>query len=287
MNKDLQLSINTFLNLVEVFKANGWEIPTAEAGMESRFNRFCERLSLLDKSEQCLVIELSKHFTIINANDYLQLIIKLLDRLHSENIAMLQQTQKFFILPLLAPKDFEKTKSSNFVWYYFHNEAVKYSPFFMGKALIHCDIKKASWVKNIKANETVILVDDYIGSGETAVEAVSWLSSTFDIDSKQIVILAIAAQKQGLQRITDETSATVYSYYNFMRGISDFYSGGQLASYIQTMNMIEDKLNVDRDYRFGYNRSEALISLIRTPNNTFPVFWKPYGKEQTAPFLRD
>lgn len=287
MNKDLHLSIHTFLSLVDVFKANGWDIPNAEAGIESRFNRFCERLSILDAPEQQLVLELTKRFTIIDANEYLQYIVELLNQLHAAGVELFQQTQKFFIFPLLAPQDFDKTKSSNFVWYYFRNEIVKYNPVFIGKSLVHCDIKKASWIQNLKENESVILVDDYIGSGETAVDAINWLVSTYNVDSSRIILLAIAAQEQGLKYIAEKTNASVFAYRHFVKGISDHYTGDQLDSYVQIMNKIEDKLKVDDDCRFGYNKSEALISLIRTPNNTFPVFWKPHSKNKTVPFPRD
>jgi hypothetical protein len=53
------------------------------------------------------------------------------------------------------------------------------------------------------------------------------------------------------------------------------------------MKKIEEKLNVEKKYLFGYKRSEALISLIRTPNNTFPVFWKTYQHNNIVPFSRD
>ena len=80
---------------------------------------------------------------------------------------------------------------------------------------------------------------------------------------------------------------TVFSYLHFKRGISDRYVGEQLDTYSRIMTHIEDKLKVAAKDRFGYNQSEALISLIRTPNNTFPVFWKSYGKNKIVPFPRD
>lgn len=287
MNKDLRLSINTFLSLVDVFKANGWEIPSADAGDESRFNRFCERLSILEISEQQLVIELTKKFTIIEASDYSGHIVKLLSHLHAQEIPIFRTTEKFLIMPLLAPKDFNKTKSSSYVWYYFRSEAIKFNPIFLGKKLVHCDISKATWAKNLKENEAVILVDDYIGSGQTAVDAVKWFESTIGVDSKKIVVLAVAAQEQGLQWIAEHTNASVYAHLHFTKGISDAYSGKQRESYLQTMTAIETKLNVEDEFRLGYSGSEALISLIRTPNNTFPVFWKPNGNNRLVPFSRD
>ena len=287
MNKDLRLSASIFLNLVDVFKANGWEIPNGTSGMESRFNRFCERLSILDTKEQQLVIELTRRFTDISGSEYLQLIIKLLNRIHDERNAVFSTAKKFFILPLVAPQDFSRTKSSSFVWYYFRDELVKYNPLFVGKNLVYCDIEKASWVRNLKTDEMVILVDDFIGSGETAVGAVTWIVDTFKIDPKQIVILSIAAQELGIKHILQETGVATYSYYKFTRGISDFYSDEQRKDYLAIMNVIEDKLKVDSEDRLGYNQSEALISLIRTPNNTIPVFWKTKNRSKPAPFPRD
>lgn len=292
MNKNLRpsaqrLSAQIFLRLVEVFKANGWEIPNEDMGIESRFNRFCERLGILDTKEQELVIELTKRFTVISGSEYLQLIIKLLNRINSEGIEAFQETSRFLIMPLIAPQDISKTKSSKFVWYYFRDELVKCNSTFVGKELVYCDIEKVSWVKGIKSNEIVILLDDYIGSGETAVSAIKWLVNKFELNPKQMVILSLAAQEIGINYIARETEVVTYAYYRLTRGISDYYAGEQLEVNIITMNEIEDKLKVKTNYRFGYNRSEALVSLIRTPNNTFPVFWKPCGKNNLAPFLRD
>lgn len=287
MNKDLRLSANTFLDLVAVFKANGWEIPDGPSGMESRFNRFCERLSMLDIKEQQLVINLTKRFTDISGSEYLHLILQLLNRICSEDNDLFRKTKKLFILPLIAPDDFHKTKSSRVVWYYFREEKVKFNPLFIGKQLVYCDIDKASWVCNLKDDEIIILVDDYIGSGETAVGAIKWIVEAFKANPKQIVILSIATQEQGVQHILNETGVTVYSQCQFTKGISDFYSGTEREDCLATMEEIENKLKVAPQDRLGYNQSEALISLIRTPNNTFPVFWKAKGTEQLAPFPRD
>ena len=55
------------------------------------------------------------------------------------------------------------------------------------------------------------------------------------------------------------------------------------------MKKIENKIPKVSKYRMGYEKSEALISLMRTPNNTFPIFWKGIiskGIEIDAPFQR-
>ena len=81
LNTIPRLPADTFLSLMQVFKKHGWEIPAEDAGYENRFNRFCQRLSLLDADEQDLVIELTRNFTVISGNDYLQFLIGLLNRI--------------------------------------------------------------------------------------------------------------------------------------------------------------------------------------------------------------
>ena len=187
----------------------------------------------------------------------------------------------------MPPQDFKRIKSSTCVWYSFRSESIKYNPVFLEKDLIFCDITKASWVDNIKPNQAVILLDDYIGSGETAISAIEWFMKCHNVPSKQIVIISIAAQEIGIQQVQDKMGVAVFSSLHFERGISDYYVGEQLDTYTRIMTRIENKLNVADKDRFGYNQSEALISLIRTPNNTFPVFWKTYGKNKIVPFPRD
>ena len=73
------------------------------------------------------------------------------------------------------------------------------------------------------------------------------------------------------------------------KGISDFYTSEDLADKQCIMKQIEDRIHKVEKYRFGYEGSEALITLIKTPNNTFPVFWKDYKTKDgdiKAPFSR-
>ena len=283
---DKRLSAENFMKLVEVFTVNKWEIPNEGAGMESRFNRFCERLCTLDAEEQRLVIELTRRFTAIGGAEYPQLILKLMNCLHSQNLPVFSEVEKVFILPLIAPEDHGRTKSSSVVWYHCREELIRYSPLLADKNVLYYDIKEASQIKNLKTNELVILVDDFVGSGETTVSAVNWLTDSFGADPKQIVILSIAALEMGIDHVRQEIGVEIYAYYIFQKGISDYYSDDQRAGCLKTMKSIENKLKVSSKFRLGYAKSEALISLIRTPNNTFPVFWKSKDLPSPAPFSR-
>ena len=284
--KDYRLSSETFLALTNAFRENGWDIPDENAGLESRFNRFCERLSLFETSKQMVIIELTKRFTVINSTDYLRILISLLDRLSNTPDCSLASTKKAFIYPLISPNDFEKTKSSKFVWYMMREEQVQYHRLLLGKELIYCEINQASWAINAKSDEKILLVDDYIGSGETATSAICWFEREHGIVPSQIVILALAGQQTGISQL-QALGVDVYTFHSFERGISDYYEGNELTSNTIAMENIEKQIKVDSGYEFGYKRSEALISLIRTPNNTFPVFWKKIRKGNIAPFQRN
>ena len=286
MKKEPLLSLDLYYKIIRVFEQNGWEIPRNDAGNESAFNRFCDRLSMLEKEEQELVVDLAMRFTKINGNDYLMLIKQLLNILQEKHSEVFVNT-KYYILPLIAQKDIMKTKSSKFVWYYFRDDSVKFCPLFYKKQLVYFDTPNASQLNSVKQDEKIILVDDYIGSGETAVEALQWLTKANSIDSQQIIVLSIAAQQLGIKYIMDTTGALVYSLYLFQRGISDYYGEYNKTQSISIMQQIEAKMRVEEKFKFGYNRSEALISLIRTPNNTFPVFWLKRPKYGDAPFPRD
>ena len=91
----------------------------------------------------------------------------------------------------------------------------------------------------------------------------------------------------GIDHVRQKTGVEIYAYYNFRKGISDYYSDDQLVGCLRTMKGIENKLKVSSKFRLGFAQSEALISLIRTPNNTFPVFWKSKDLPSPAPFSRD
>ena len=286
LDKDMRISAENFMKLVDTFKQNGWDVPESDVEYESRFYRFCKRLSILDTNEQALMIELTKQFKNIDAQEYTPYMVELLKQIHSDQSDFFVKNKKIFVLPLLAPEDFKKTKSSSYMWYNFHDERIRLSLLLKDKELVFCDPTRFSWIENLKENEAVLLLDDYIGSGETAVNAVRWLHSQYNVDVEKTAILSIAAQEQGLEYIAENLQTRVFTYLIRKKGLSDYYSDETLAKNIKIMTEIEKKLNVEKRFAFGYNKSEALISLIKAPNNTFPVFWFTTQKHEFAPFLR-
>lgn len=144
-------------------------------------------------------------------------------------------------------------------------------------------------------NVTVIVLDDFIGTGETMVpkiercrELVTTNEYTEGIDFK---VISFAAMERGKQYI-EEQGVEVIAEYILRRGITDFLVEPHLSVAKRNMLRLESLIleASDCNYSFGYAQSEALyarvmarttdpitsetdIRLERAQDNVFPVFW--------------
>lgn len=126
-----------------------------------------------------------------------------------------------------------------------------------------------------------------MGSGETIKATLTEILKNRNIKQNKIYIISISAQKESLDYI-NSLGISIYTEHLSRKGISDYYSSPLLEEKTKIMIEIE-KLIPGNHFSFGYKRSEALITLMRTPNNTFPIFWKEYkknGDKFEAPFSR-
>ena len=124
----------------------------------------------------------------------------------------------------------------------------------------------------------------FIGTGETAVKGINDILSKV-ADRNRIYVIALVAQNVGIEAI-ESLGIRIYADVIRFKGISDYYKDEELIEKINLMEAIERKLAIKRKYRFGYGASEALVTMKRTPNNTFPVFWEENDRANKAPFPR-
>ena len=84
-------------------------------------------------------------------------------------------------------------------------------------------------------------------------------------------------------KILNSNGYTVYSAVQCNKGLSE---NGTIEQ-IEMMKSIEDQIRIDEVFRFGYHSSEALVKMMRTPNNTFPIYWfHKRNRNKYAPFPR-
>ena len=134
----------------------------------------------------------------------------------------------------------------------------------------------ATEIDEINAGDAMLVfVDDYIGTGETAMEAAKYLAKAQPrlTNWGNVCFLTIAAQKEGIKYLENH-GYQVYVAEEYGRGISDYYKGKRLDTAREMMTQIESGLKeLDDEFRFGYKQSEGLVCMERCPNNIFPIYW--------------
>ena len=291
-NTGKSLSVETIGKLTNIFNFHRWEVSERGA-----FNRFCEMLSLLSEDQQACILELTENFLKVDFDIYRYHIkgaISKIDR------TVLEKYSRIFIMPLnVIEKEIENQKppkdrksighSSDVIAYAFSDSDIQDQKALSG-IKISVIFTLEGLPKNFNAdNSLLLLVDDFIGSGETVETCFSFLASVSNLDKSKIHVLVLVAQNTGIQRLQAQNVKVYYSVGR-TKGITDNYAPPERDQFIKVMEEIEDFLQVKEKYQFGYNRTEALVKMIRTPNNTFPFYWlkdkTKTGIKYTAPFPR-
>lgn len=123
----------------------------------------------------------------------------------------------------------------------------------------------------------VIVVDDFVGSGSQFRAFARRCASIYGLQASNIYLYSIAMMTKARERISDFCySAT--PMVEFSRSLSDPYQLDHPLDPIAVYNRIEGLANVGKSYRRGFARSEALVTMKKTPNNTLPIFWCRHDK---------
>ena len=270
----LSFNVSHYTRLENIFHRKGWNKDIIADKIKERYFR---TLSLLDKDEQVLFLDLTERFTRISIDSYVSELVKVLPYLCGKN-----KNKKLYFARCISKDDLNKTKSSNHVLYQFKGLTLKF--------LITTNYEVIDDIQQIdvkclnNGTALLVLVDDFIGTGDTAMKALGYVYECHPnlTNDSSVVFLSIASLQSGIAKIRD-AGFNIYTSNVFRKGITDYYTGIPKDEKIQKMRNIERKLNVTRKFKLGYKKSEALICMNRCPNNTFPVYW--YSKE-IAPYER-
>lgn len=135
----------------------------------------------------------------------------------------------------------------------------------------------------LKDNFTIVIVDDFVGTGQTLIRKYKWLLSRFkkqNIKGASIKTLSLASMEFAKEEI-EKAGIDHYSFIWLKKGISELSTFENVARYTRAMENLEKKLNgkvFGKDLpNFGYKRSETLFAFENNniPNNVFPIFWWP------------
>lgn len=279
-----RLSAQYIIKVSQLFESKNWKNDESKEVEESLFNRYCQRLlEIGENKKRELMLELTERYLWIPSEKYLDNLIATLIKLVTEN-KVIDESSNIYVLPLIAPEDMGKTKSSSMLTYMFNSVELRHNnKLSKYKFQLENDISYVS--ECLKAdNSFLILADDFVGTGETAEKCILHLRDQ-GIPLNKVIIVTLVAQERGIEYLKQYNICLITNIIQ-QRGISDYYFGDILSEKITLMKEIENKMSVKKENRFGYNNSEALVTMCRTPNNTFPIFWEEKGNMKIAPFPR-
>lgn len=142
---------------------------------------------------------------------------------------------------------------------------------------------------NNEGYNQIILVDEFIGSGQSVIGRIEHLKRTLKPNiSYEIKACFIAGMEQGIQNVIEHFD-DFKCFLTLNRGISDKYEGEKLIQELKSMDVLESdllpKINNKElsKYKRGYNQTETLYSSDgNTPNSVFPIFWWPYDSKESS-----
>jgi hypothetical protein len=276
--------IANILKIDNLFEKKDW---TSREEYEDVYNRFCQLSRSFNDDEVDLILELSQRYLWISYNDYNSKLRKLLKNLKIEH---LEDVNKIYAFPIIKPCDEDKNKSGHNVMYMLSGlktSLIEYDDINYEQRNKFNSFERDFF--SLESNEIIVLVDDYVGTGSTLNETIDEIKrQNNEITNKNFVVLSIAMQNETHKNLENIGIKCCVSDI-IKKGITEYYTGEQLIEKIEVMNKIENYIPKIKGYRMGYKKSESLITLIKTPNNTFPIFWKNFTKhniEFKAPFSR-
>lgn len=267
-NRMPSLSLSNYSLLEALFEQKGWEMdPDRDISL---FSKFINTLNLLDDKQQQFLIELTKEFLWIMGSEYTNNLILALEKLY-EAVG----EKKIFFIKCMPLEDYGLEKSSGHVLYGLDDYCIR-------QQVDLGDYQKLDYMHEANENmllsgeAVLVMVDDFIGTGDTASKTIADIHKTYPrlTDNNAIKLLAIVTQDKGYDRMTD-MGVEVFYAQKVGKGIDDQnISDEEKYRKITLMEGIERKIkDLEDKYKFGYKKSEALVSMIKCPNNTFPIYW--------------
>lgn len=276
-----------FIELISVFKEQNWDIEESTAGENSVFDMFCKRLEELESDEDReLMLELTRKYLVVNLEEYGKYMVDVFRKFIDRNKDKIGKTEVIHMFPV-QDKDYPaKTKSGNVMCYLFQGNLMRRFDEFRNKRIRI--IETFDGLEKYKEDiECLLLVDDFVGTGDTILGCINLIEEK-GIKKERIKALTLVMQEQGRNAV-EEYGVEIYSAVLRNKAITDNYSIEEAEKKIAQMKNVGKRIKVKKELYLGYKESEGLVSMIKTPNNTFPFYWhegKRDGKLCVAPFAR-
>lgn len=281
------LDVTLIGELYRIWEEKQWEFPTKE-NEYAAFEKLCEMFSRLSAPLQNMALKLTRAYSYYSHNNYLSLLLSAFGKIDDTHLAGINQ---IIFAPLLNPGDDKrrKSKSGHGLPYNAEHLAVPNTPKLQGlKITALAGVERVPEIIGSDKQSLLILLDDFVGSGDTAKLAVQDLQRKVN-SQVTIIVIALVAMRHAVKRLA-ECNIEVICGEMVLKGIEENDLIDDKPYAYSLIDGIEASLDITEDQRRGYMNSEALITMIRTPDNTFPIYWctkQLDGSDWPAPFPRE
>lgn len=261
-------------------------------------NALMGRLAFLNKDEINLILDLTERFQYLGLNDFNSMLRNAFNKIP---VNRLNAATRILFAPLKSPyhiiddKKWKKrlraegwdgrimappAKSCDFIFRIMLFDYPQKYQQYVGKTII-CSTPQ-DIERHYIDGSVIVLWDDFVGSGDTAFTAIAGIQHYLNVNGKvtlenDYVVVSMCAMQGGIELLQyfnlDCFAAIIYG-----KAISDDirYTEAERAQRRAFMQSAEKKVvkKALKDYSLGYERSEAILSIMdRCPNNTFPIYW--------------
>lgn len=279
------LTVEGLLKVNELFLNRKWT-DNKSSFIQPRYDNFCSTVTNLSPEELSLMIDLTERFNILNNQDLME---EFFCGFYNVPDEVFLNSRNILCVPLkkITPNGeyLKKQKSGDQILTEMEG---LYKQYDYSDKIILCKTPEIAINKFIQ-NDILCFVDDFIGSGESYIEAYDTFNAFFKTKHKilnktNVIAVCAWAMEQGVKTCL-EKDLKVYSEKIFHKAISDYYKNEDLNIKKKNMKEIEEqKCKNQEQYSFGFHQCESLISINgKTVNNTFPIFWNTKNKTNTFP----
>ena len=133
----------------------------------------------------------------------------------------------------------------------------------------------------------IILVDNFIGSGDTVLGRIQRIKSQYGTQEIEICVKVVFCTEFGKARLESE-GVEVYVVHELLKKVIDgFYDANEANLFKEKIRNIESKFLENFEGRplhsLGYSDGQIALAIqdVNTPNNVLPIFWWKYYKNMS------
>lgn len=270
-----KLSAQNLNDLTNIFEEKKWKLNNSEN--VSLFNRISRFLENLDDSHKQIFLKILNLFEYYTLNDYESLLIVALKKMKLD-----LGSNKYFFAPIMSDRDIKDIKSSMLVAYLLKSNTLQYDEVLSKlKITLTYDLNREQ-IDRINRRQTyLVLVDDFIGSGNSAIESAKYYLN-LGIKKEKIIVLSLITMNSGLRNLEENNYKFFYSKQSL--SLSEKVPITELIEIKNNISIISEKLGIRNDI-LGYDESEGILSMVRVPNNSLSLLWQGDPKDN-IPFPR-